>query len=196
MDAAVDIPLFPLHTVLFPGGPLALRVFEPRYLDMIGRAVKDGGCFGICLISEGEEIGEAAFTYDVGTLAHVSYWHKRADGMLGVTVVGDQRFRILERKVQADQLITARTTLIPNEPPKPLPAEYHALAVLLEEILAQLGHPYVKLPKHYDEASWVGARLAELLPIPLAQKQLLLQLDDPIERLERLRSMIELGELA
>ncbi|MGE0080373.1 MAG: LON peptidase substrate-binding domain-containing protein, partial [Thiohalomonadaceae bacterium] len=102
MGTAIEIPLFPLHTVLFPGGPLALRVFEPRYLDMIGRVVKDGGGFGICLIAQGEEIGEAAFTYDVGTLAHVSYWHMRADGMLGVTVVGDQRFRILERKVQPD----------------------------------------------------------------------------------------------
>ncbi|MFA5531682.1 MAG: LON peptidase substrate-binding domain-containing protein [Thiohalomonadaceae bacterium] len=196
MDAVVAIPLFPLHTVLFPGGPLALRVFEPRYLDMIGRVVKDGGRFGICLIAEGEEIGEAAFTYDVGTLAHISYWHKRADGMLGVTVVGDQRFRILEREVQPDQLITAKTELIPNETPRPLPAEFRTLAVLLEEILTQLGHPYVKLPKHYDDASWVGARLAELLPIQLAQKQLLLQLDDPIERLDRLRAMIELGELA
>lgn len=196
MEAAIEIPLFPLHTVLFPGGPLALRVFEPRYLDMIGRVVKDGGHFGICLIAQGEEIGEAAFTYDVGTLVHVSYWHKRADGMLGVTVVGEQRFRILERTVQPDQLITARTELIPNEASLPLPAGYRSLAVLLEEIMAQLGHPYVKLPKHYDDASWVGARLAELLPLQLAQKQLLLQLDDPIERLERLRAMIELGELA
>lgn len=191
----VDIPLFPLHTVLFPGGPLALRVFEPRYLDMIGQAIKDGSRFGVCLIAEGEEIGEAAFTYDVGTLVHVRYWHKRADGMLGVTVIGDQRFRILERTVHADQLITARVTLIPNEASLPLPEEYRALAVLLEEIMSELGHPYVKLAKHYDDASWVGARLAELLPIQLAQKQLMLQLDDPIERLERLRAMIELGQL-
>ncbi len=192
----VDIPLFPLHTVLFPGGPLALRVFEPRYLHMVGRAIQDGSRFGVCLITQGEEIGEAAFTYDIGTLVHVSYWHKRADGMLGVTVVGDQRFRILARQVEHDQLITARAGLIANEAPRPVAPEFRALAVLLQEIMEQLGHPYVKLPKHYDDASWVGARLAELLPISLAQKQLLLQLDDPVERLDRLRAMIELGELA
>ncbi len=192
----LDIPLFPLHTVLFPGGPLALRVFEPRYLDMIGKVVKDSSRFGVCLIAEGEEIGEAAFTYDIGTLVHVRYWHKRADGMLGVTVIGDQRFRIIERRVQPDQLITARAELIPNEPSAPLAPEFRTLSVLLQEIMEQLGHPYVKLPKHYDDASWVGARLAELLPISLPQKQLLLQLDDPVERLERLRAMIELGELA
>jgi Lon protease-like protein len=191
----LEIPLFPLHTVLFPGGPLALRVFEPRYLDMVSRAIRDDGAFGITLISEGEETGEAAQTYEVGTLGRVRYWHRRPDGMLGVTVVGEHRFRIMSREVQPDQLVTARVELLPDEPPVPLPEEFAPLAKLLEEIVEELDHPWINLPRRYDDAVWVGGRLTELLPVKLAQKQLLLQLHDPVERLRRLRDIADLGEL-
>jgi len=191
----LEIPLFPLHSVLFPGGPLALRVFEPRYLDMVSHAIRDESSFGVCLIADGEEVGEAAETFEVGTLGKVRYWHRRADGVLGITVIGEQRFRILSRTVQSNQLITARVEPLPNEPVLPVPEEFAALTELLREIMAQLDHPYINLPKHYDDAAWVGGRLAELLPIKLVQKQLLLQLIDPVERLQRLRDIAESGEL-
>src|SRR5512139_2924175 len=97
------IPLFPLHTVLFPGGPLALRIFEPRYLDMISRVMKEERRFGICLIQEGEEVGDAAQPHTIGTLGRISYFNRRSDGLLGITVQGEQRFRILKTEIQPDR---------------------------------------------------------------------------------------------
>lgn len=186
----LDIPLFPLHTVLFPGGALPLRIFEPRYLDMVGGCLKTESGFGICLISEGRETGEAAESYDHGTLATISYWQQLPDGLLGVTVRGQQRFQILEHKVDKNKLTTARVELLENEPVVKLPLRFNALADMVRDMLQEMGHPYTTLPKHYDQASWVSYRLAELLPISLLQKQYFLQLDDPIERLERLSAIL------
>ncbi|HEY0720771.1 MAG TPA: LON peptidase substrate-binding domain-containing protein, partial [Gammaproteobacteria bacterium] len=94
------IPLFPLHSVLFPGGPLALRIFEPRYLDMVSRCMREECAFGISLIQEGDEVGDAAQPYEIGTLARISYFERRPDGLLGITVRGEQRFRIIDTEVQ------------------------------------------------------------------------------------------------
>lgn len=186
----LDIPLFPLHTVLFPGGALPLRIFEPRYLDMVGNCLKNDSGFGVCLISEGKETGKAAESFEHGTLATISYWQQLPDGLLGVTVRGQQRFRILSHEVGKNQLTTARVELLENEPVVELPSRFEVLANMVREMLQEMGHPYTTLPKHYDQASWVGYRLAELLPISLVQKQYFLQLDDPIERLERLSAIL------
>lgn len=186
----MEIPLFPLHTVLFPGGALPLRIFEPRYLDMIGNCLKSESSFGICLISEGKETGKAAESFEYGTLAMISYWQQLPDGLLGVTVRGQQRFHILECQVGKNQLTTARVELIENEPVVKLPSRFDDLSAMVKDMLQELGHPYTTLPKYYDQASWVGYRLAELLPISLVQKQYFLQLDDPIERLERLSAIL------
>lgn len=186
----LTLPLFPLHSVLFPEGPLPLRIFEARYLDMISQCLKAGTGMGICLIRSGSEVGEAAETHDIGTLSHITYWNQRRDGILGVTVRGERRFRILSRAVQPNQLIVAEVELLPPEATAPVPEPYAFLVRLLEDIIAQLGHPYVNLPKKYHEANWVGARLTELLPLRLDQKQDLLQLDDPLMRLERLTAIL------
>lgn len=186
----LDIPLFPLHTVLFPGGALPLRIFEPRYLDMVGDCLKTESSFGICLISEGKEIGEAAQSYDHGTLATISYWQQLPDGLLGVTVRGQQRFQILEHRVDKNKLTTATVEVLENEPVLKLPSRFKVLADMVRDMLQEMGHPYTTLPKHYDQASWVSYRLAELLPISLLQKQYFLQLDDPMERLERLGAIL------
>lgn len=184
------IPIFPLHSVLFPGGPLALRIFEARYLDMVSRCLRDESGFGVVLIREGREVGTAADVFDVGTLGQISYWEQRKDGLLGITVTGEQRFRILESEVQANQLRIAEVELLPNAGAVPLPETYQQLAGLLARILDELGHPYITLTRHYDDAEWVGARLAELLPLELEQKQRLLQLDDPLQRLERISALV------
>lgn len=188
-----EIPLFPLHTVLFPGGALPLRIFEPRYLDMVGECLRNGTGFGVCLISEGKETGPAAKSFEVGTLGDISYWQQLPDGLLGITVRGRQRFRILAAEVRPDQLCVARVALIPNESYRELPGRYVAFAELVRDMLEELGHPYTTLPKHYDDAAWVSNRMAELLPISHVQKQYFLQLEDPLERLERLAAVI--GEL-
>lgn len=190
----LNIPLFPLHTVLFPGGVLPLRIFEPRYLDMVSDCLRQDSGFGICLIREGKEIGAAASTYEVGTLARISWFDRRDDGLLGINVSGEQRFRILTSEVESNQLVRAEVELLAAEPPCAVPEDYRHLAQLLQSILDQLDFPYAKLPRRYDDAAWLGARLTELLPLKLELKQYLLQLDDPLARLERLRAVMENGD--
>jgi len=185
----VTIPLFPLHTVLFPGGPLPLRIFEQRYIEMVRDSIKNDSGIGICLIRDGSEVGEAATTYEIGTLSKISYWHRRADGLLGVTVTGEQRFRILSCEVADNQLTLAEVELIANEAAEPLPEAYQPLADRLRDIVEELGHPFITLEKRYDSADWVGARLTELSNLSLANKQQLL-LTEPLERLKQLQSLL------
>lgn len=191
----LTIPLFPLNTVLFPDGPLPLRVFEPRYLDMVSRCLKTNTGIGVCLIQDGAEVGAAAQTYEIGTLSNITYWHRRPDGLLGITVRGSERFRILSRSVEPSQLILAEVETIPNDPAVALPQAYQDLAKLLRSIVGQLDAPYTTMEMRFDDASWVGGRLVELLPLRLSQKQYFLQLDDPLARLERLRAVLDDMEL-
>ncbi len=187
----LEIPLFPLRTVLFPGGSMPLRIFEPRYLEMVSECLKSGGKFGICLIREGSETGKAPTFQEIGTLGSISYWQRLPNGMLGVTVRGEQRFRILSSRTMANQLVRARVELLPAEQRSPIPEHCRHAPELLSHMLEQLGLPYNKPPFHYEDASWVGCRLAELLPLSLGQKQQLLQLTDPLQRLERLHQLLE-----
>lgn len=185
------IPLFPLHAVLFPGGTLPLRIFEPRYLDMVSDCMKNQKGFGVCLIREGSEVGKAADTYEVGTLSDISYFNQQADGLLGITAQGRQRFKIISQQVQTNQLTLAEVVLLENEKSVTLPKEYARIADTLRKLLEQLDYPFIKMEKRYDDASWVSSRLAELLPIRLEQKQYFLQLDDPLQRLERLAALMD-----
>ncbi|NOX76196.1 MAG: peptidase S16 [Gammaproteobacteria bacterium] len=188
--STVIIPLFPLHAVLFPGGTLPLRIFEPRYLDMVSSCMKTESGFGVCLIRDGSEVGKAADTYDTGTLTEICYFNKQPDGILGITARGQQRFDIISREVLANQLTMAEVKLLDNETSCLLPEEFNRAAKVLRGLLEQLGYPFMKMEKKYDDASWVSSRLAELLPIRLEQKQYFLQLDDPLQRLERLTALM------
>lgn len=190
MDKLI-IPLFPLHAVLFPGGTLPLRIFEPRYLDMVSDCMKNQKGFGVCLIREGSEVGKAADTYEVGTLSDISYFNQQADGLLGITAQGRQRFKIISQQVQTNQLTLAEVILLENEKSVTLPKEYARIADTLRKLLEQLDYPFIKMEKRYDDASWVSSRLAELLPIRLEQKQYFLQLDDQLQRLERLAALMD-----
>ena len=185
-----SIPLFPLKTVLFPRGCLPLRIFEPRYLDMISRCMKTGQGIGVVLIREGSEVGDAARTYDTGTLSEISYWHRRADGLLGVTLSGRQRFRIVSQKVQQDQLLLAEVELLPDTESLPLAANYQPMAELLEKIITQLEPPFSTMPVRYEDADWVSARLVELLPLPLETKQQLFEQMDVEQRLRMLDRLL------
>lgn len=187
----ITIPLFPLHAVLFPGGTLPLRIFEPRYLDMVSDCMKAEKGFGVCLIREGSEVGKAADTYEIGTLSEICYFNKQPDGLLGITAHGQQRFKILTQEVQANQLTLAEVSLLENEQSCPLPEEFSRTTDTLRRLLEQLGYPFIKMETSYDDASWVSSRLAELLPIRLEQKQYFLQLDDPLQRLERLSALMD-----
>jgi len=184
------IPLFPLNTVLFPRGFLPLRVFEPRYLDMISNCMKTEQGIGVVLIREGREVGQAASTYDVGTLTQISYWHKRTDGLLGVTLSGLQRFRILSHDVQANQLVLAEVEMLPEIGACSLEARYLPMAAMLEKIVTQLDPPFSTMEPCYGDGDWVSARLIELLPLPLETKQHLFMLEDVSTRLQELEKIL------
>ncbi len=192
-----ELPLFPLKTVLFPDGPLALKVFEPRYLDMLTQCEKTGNGFGICLISEGSEVGLAPKIYPVGTLVTISFWENRSDGLLGISVKGEQKFKVIHQQVRDNELTVADVELMDAEPVQPLPEQYQAMVTVLKNVFSTLQHPYITLPKQYDNATWVGSRLSELLPLSLLKKQQLLELDEPMGRLAMLYDeMLNLGMIS
>jgi len=186
----MEIPLFPLRTVLFPDGPLPLRIFEQRYLDMISRCMKEDGPFGVVLIRDGSETGPADVC-DVGTLARIVDWYQGSDGLLGVTAMGQQRFRISASHRQADGLLLGEIELLPAEADTELPEVFKPLAEILAGVLDDLGRLYESLPRRYDDAGWVSNRFAEILPIPPEQKQQLLESEIPLERLAELRKVLE-----
>jgi Lon protease-like protein len=188
-----EIPLFPLNIVLFPDGPLPLRIFETRYYDMVRRCMREGRGFGVVLIREGREVGsQATEVHEVGTLAEITDFHQLSDGLLGLSCVGRQRFRILSRSRQADGLNLGEVQLIDAEPLLSVPPRHARLATLLQNVLPQLGEVYAKIDMRLEDAAWVGYRLAEILPIPLTDKQSYLEIDDPLERLDRLASVAPL----
>ncbi len=186
----MEIPLFPLRTVLFPGGPLPLRIFEQRYLDMISRCMKEEVPFGVVLIREGAETGPAEI-YDVGTLARISDWYQGSDGLLGVTAMGQERFRINSSRRQKDGLLLGEIESLVSGPAIELPEAYRPLAEILAGVLDDLGRLYEALDKQYDDAGWVSFRFAEILPITAEEKQRLLQSDDPLQRLQEMRTVLE-----
>ena len=192
MSAAVEIPLFPLGAVLFPGGPLPLRIFEARYIDLVSRCLRDGSGFGVVLIREGAEAGGPALTFDVGTYARIVDFSRQEDGLLGIRAQGERRFRILERRRARDGLNVADVEWLPEDPLVPLPTEFADLGPALEAVLDQVGEPYASLERRLDDAAWVAGRLAEIVPIPPGHKQHCLELDDPVERLRFLRPLFEI----
>ena len=187
---AMRLPLFPLNTVLFPGGPLPLRLFETRYLDMISRCMKNDSGFGVILIREGTETG-VAVTHEIGTIAKIVDWYQGSDGLLGITAVGEARFELRTMYTENDGLNVGEVDLLAPEPSMPLPAEYEPFAHILEGVLEDLGHHYQTIDKDYNDATWVGSRLAEILPIGLEQKQFCLELRDPLQRLDVLRPLLK-----
>jgi uncharacterized protein len=185
-----EIPLFPLNTVLFPGGPLPLRIFEPRYVDMVRRCMREGAPFGVLLIRAGTEVGAVTSTADVGTSVRIVDFHQMQDGLLGIVCLGERRFRVVARRTQADGLHLGDVEWLPDQAGAAVPAEHLHLGDLLEKVLPELGEIYQLVEHKLEDAGWVSARLAEILPISLADKQSCLEMDDPVARLERLAPLI------
>lgn len=185
----MEIPLFPLNTVLFPGGPLPLRVFESRYLDMISRCMKQDSPFGVLLIREGQEAGPAT-THTVGTLATVTDWYQGSDGLLGITAIGTERFRLLDAKREHDGLNIGNVELLPAPPSLLLPDTYLALPPILQSVMNDLGRLYENLDPRFDDAAWVAHRFVEVLPIGLEQKQHWLESDDVLACLKLIEEVL------
>ena len=186
----MQVPLFPLRTVLFPDGPLPLRIFESRYLDMISDCVKSDSPFGVLLIREGQEAGSAT-TYNVGTLARITDWYLGSDGLLGVTAIGGQRFRLLTTERLPNGLNVGDIELLPAEPTLPLGNEDRVMAGILDAVLGDLGRPYESLEHNFDDAGWVTYRLLEILPIEMDEKQRCLERGDPEQRLRLVHDLLD-----
>ena len=189
--ATLTVPLFPLNTVLFPGGPLPLRIFEPRYLDMVSHCLKTDSAFGVCLIQDGSEVGKAAAPHKVGTLARIVDWNRLPEGLLGIMAVGGDRFRIESSEVANNQLLHGTVTLLPEPEPQQLPEELEILPRLLEQIIPEAGPLYDSIEHDFDDTNWIGYRLAEILLLQPSIRQHLLEQDDSLERLRHIRSSIQ-----
>jgi Lon protease-like protein len=191
----LDIPLFPLNTVLFPGGLLPLKIFEQRYLDMAAACMKEHLPFGVCLIAAGSEAGAPAEPHAVGTLAEIAGWEMPQLGILLVTARGGRRFRILDKRVEPDRLLRARVEVLPDAGAVPLPPERERLLPLLRRIVSDVGRERMPEPHRFDDSEWVSCRLTEILPVQNLAKQKLLELDDPLTRLEILEKYLDQRKL-
>jgi Lon protease-like protein len=185
------LPLFPLKTVLVPGATLGLRVFEPRYLDLVRECGHDGSGFGICLILEGEEAGATTTSAAFGTEARIEDFGADAGGLLTLQVRGVRRFHVRRTRVRDNGLVVAQVEWCDPDPDDELRPEHAVLGMLLRGILEQVGGEHASAPPAcFDDAGWVGWRLAELLPLEDEQRQLLLQEDDPHARLDALLALL------
>ena len=181
---ADPLPLFPLGTVLFPGGRLGLRIFEPRYLDLVRDCTRNDHGFGVCLILAGREVGEPALPAAIGCEARIVDFSATADGLLAITVEGGRRFRVGRTRVRDNGLLLGDIAWLPERAPARVRPEHSLLSTILRRLCERAGRDCDK--DELDDAEWVGWRLAEWLPLSHAQRQGLLQEDDPHARLQRL----------
>jgi uncharacterized protein len=202
------IALFPLNTVLFPGGVLPLRIFEARYMDMVRDCMKTESAFGVCLIKQGPEVGRAAATEGVGCLAHIGAWDMQQLGLLNIRCIGGERFRVIERTVEASGLIRAEVEVLDADADHELIEEHRPCAELLQRVIddvkaearrAAESDETIKLPfeppYRLDSSVWVGNRLCEVLPVPLKAKQKLMELDDAYTRLQIITQYLKQHEV-
>lgn len=180
-----ELPLFPLNLVLVPGAYLPLRIFEQRYLDMVRDVARDGSGFGVCLATDARPGTGAAQHARVGTAALIRDFYTLDDGLLGITAQGDARYRITSTRTNSSGLLVGEVEWLPEPEAVALPVEYEVLGLITENFMQQVQDHY---PDYHSgqlqDASWVGYRLTELLPMSGHEKQLLLEMHDPVQRLQ------------
>ena len=191
-----ELALFPLNTVLFPSGLLPLRIFEQRYVAMMKACLKENALFGVCLIREGREVGNPALPAEVGCLAEIRDWEMPQLGLFSIIARGTRRFRLVDRAVRADSLALARALPLAEEQDAPVPGEFAECVNVLKTVLERVGPQAIDGAARFDSSVWVSARLAEFLPLPLAEKQALLELDSGPDRLARVRDSLLRAGLA
>ena len=205
-----SLPLFPLSTVLFPGGLLPLQIFEVRYLDMIGKCHKAGAPFGIISLTEGSEVrrpkdsgpsgdgfANEAFC-SVGTLASITEFSVPQPGLMMIRCVGTQRFEISAREKLKHGLWIANVTRLDDDQAIPVPEDLQRTASALGKLIKSLQERRVPEdqmpllpPYQLDDCGWVANRWCELLPMPLELKQRLMELDNPLLRLELVSDILD-----
>jgi Lon protease-like protein len=180
--------IFPLNTVLFPGGTLPLKIFEQRYIELTKICISEERPFGVCLIKEGRETGTPAVPQEIGCLARIAHWDMPQFGVFHLQVEGLQRFRIVNSAVEKNGLITATVEYLAND--TEVAPEETLCSDVLKAIIEKVGAEHFPAPHRFDDAAWIGYRLSEVLPISLDMKQQLLRMTDPQARLSQLGEIL------
>ncbi len=199
MTTTQKLPLFPLNTVLFPGGVLPLRIFETRYLDLISACLRTESGFGVVAIHQGRETGAPPIrVHPVGTLARIVDFDQLDGGMLGITCLGAQRLRVIDHHVQPDQVLLGQVRWLADDPALPTLPSHEPLVRVLRDLLdhEELALHRRFLTPHWEDAAWIGNRLAEILPLPLHIRQTLLEMTEPQQRLDILLAIFQEQRLA
>lgn len=185
-----NVPLFPLHTVLYPHGRLPLRIFEPRYVDMVSECMKTGTGFGVCLIKQGAETGPAATCFNTGTYAEIIDFSRQENGLLTITIQGKRRFSVLRTEVRSNNLLTGDIDWTDSDGAGDSPEDYRPL----RELYLHIVNNYETLYSHEDHEAVSPAllsyRLAEFLPIDNSARQEILETDAVEDRLELIRTRL------
>jgi len=191
----LPMPLFPLSSLVMPGGLLPLRLFERRYLDMVTTCFRDGSGFGVCLLKSGHEAGGHSEPYPRGTSVSIIDFDQGSDGLLHITALGEQEFHVLRHQQRDDGLFIGDVSFIDAGPATPMSDEFSGLVAKLSVILSYVEASIDYPEKQLDDADWVCHRLLELLPLSPPSKMELLEMPSNIDRLRTLNSMrIEIAD--
>ncbi len=190
--------IFPLGTVLFPGGVLPLRIFEARYVDMVRQCLRNDEPFGICRITEGNEVGKPAEHEQIGCAARIVNFDKEPSGILNLRTIGEQRFKINSSHVNEQGLVIADIDYLPSEDDAVIPLDMARCIKVVERVISELVDTepdamkrILEPPFLLQSASWVSHRLCEILPFGPSSKQLMLELNDPIQRLSIVNQVLQ-----
>lgn len=190
-----DYPLFPLNTVVFPDGVIPLRIFEPRYLDLVAMCMKGSMGFGICAARPANS-SHFSRPHAVGTLVEIVDFDRLDDGHLGITVEGRRRFNVVSTRQADNGLWWGTVEYIREDQDSDCPAEFDTLKQVAAALLEQAGSPWNERSADYDSARWLSARLTELLPFDAATKHTLLATNDPVERLRQIQPLVRIENRA
>ncbi len=187
----MNVPLFPLNSIVLPRGRIPLQLFEPRYIDMLTRCLKEDRGFVVVLLRDGAEVGPTASFYDIGTYVRIIDFQQLENGLLGITVEGTAKVTVVRSWRQEDGLNVGDVEVLLDEADSEVPDRFNELPSVLRALFR---HPVVRdldMDVDYGDARHVGWRLTELLPLDKQEKQRLVELQDPLERLSRLQELLE-----
>ena len=185
------LPLFPLNTVVFPGGRLPLRIFEQRYLDMVKQAIAENTPFGICAIREGAETGTPAVPHEVGTSVIVTDWDMPQTGILHIDTLAQERFVIRSTHTEPGGLLVGTVESVSSETAVAVPDDLELAVEILRHIVGEYGDAHFPTPHEFENAVWVGYRLSEVLPLRPGIKQSLLEMNDSVMRVRILTEFLK-----
>lgn len=191
MAGTLEIPIFPLKTVLFPAGRLPLRIFETRYVEMTKTCLRDDSVFGVALIRGGFETGRPAIPCAVGCTARIVEWEVPNPGLFTLMTQGESVFQLLDHHSRSDGLIVGRVALRALADPIPVPDRFAPMKTLLMRLIEEIGIEYFPQPLRDDDATWIGYRLAELLPVTPEKRQSLLEITEPLALLEQVERLLQ-----